>query len=912
MAKPLVLHFSVQGMTCAGCATRIEKHVGSQTGVRDVSVSLLARIAEVTLAPPKAPLADDAAAALAGDPQDVQREEHEEKVATWIRTLGFRCDPVRTGGASTARYELRKHPSPAPAAAAAQAAAREATALKRLRAAASKAVAELPSTVGVKDARVAGEAALHVEGGRAVARAVVEVVFAPDVTGARSILDALRSQTMRGGLLDTPSFSVELQAPEPPSALRENEELISVRQRFFAACLICVPVFLLAFVVPSFPDGSEWLSYNLLAEDGSVGGDSHTLTRRSLLMWLLATPVQVWVAWPLYGMAWSAVWHSHRANMDVLIIMSSTTAYLYSLGVTLAAALQSGWAGGDIFFETSALLLTLVMGGRWMAELAKGRTTQALASLSQLQQPTATLVTDADAGAAAGGGCGDDDCADDCVDDCCAPAATPTATLTATPAGQAASCCSDGDGDACCSAADCAAARKKSGCCDTYGACGGGCADDKKAPPAAADTHFKDKTDSCGGDCCAPAAATKKSGCCDADGGCGGGCCADDTKTAPAPSSTPAEDDADSCGGVCCAPSAVEVSVAPGKAGAEATSRDQVIDVQLLQRGDAVRVVPGERVPADGTVISGRSAVDESMVTGESVPVDKSEGDAVIGGTMNQSGMLLVRVTRAVQEGTLSQIYALVEQASTTKAPVQVLADRVAAYFTPFVIVLAISVRVKAARARGCRAARDAVVLCVCCLCVCRPQAFVAWYTLAEDGTVDVSESGMKPAPFALLFALAVLVISCPCAISLAAPTAILVATGVGARLGLLVKGGPPLENAHKATCVVFDKTGTLTVRCCSPRCCVRPSHTRCCAGGPPCRAPLPARVEVAGRRGVARRVRSADVGIAGCSRGGQQPPHCPGHREPRAPHGGGRRRRGAARRNGCLHRAWPRHRVRS
>lgn len=202
------------------------------------------------------------------------------------------------------------------------------------------------------------------------------------------------------------------------------------------------------------------------------------------------------------------------------------------------------------------------------------------------------------------------------------------------------------------------------------------------------------------------------------------------------------------------------------------------VPISALRRGDLVKVLPGSAIPADGTVEHGASEVDESMVTGESLPRARRVGDAVIGGTLNQLGMLHVRVGADGGRGTLHAIVALVEEAQASRAPIQAYADAISSRFVPAVI---------------CAAA----------------LAFVAW------ALVGVARSPPEPLRAslarALHFALAVLVIACPCALGLATPTAVMVGTGVGATLGILIKGGEPLETAHRVNAVVLDKTGTLT-----------------------------------------------------------------------------------------------------
>ena len=186
--------------------------------------------------------------------------------------------------------------------------------------------------------------------------------------------------------------------------------------------------------------------------------------------------------------------------------------------------------------------------------------------------------------------------------------------------------------------------------------------------------------------------------------------------------------------------------------------------------GDVIRVRPGEKIPVDGTIVEGESSIDESMVTGESMPTDKATGDVVIGATMNKTGSFTFRATKVGQETMLAQIIKLVQEAQGSKAPIQRLADLVSSYFVPIVIMLAIA-------------------------------TFVVWY-----------DFGPVPAlTFALLNTVAVLIIACPCAMGLATPTAIMVGTGIGAEHGILIKDAASLETAHKISTIIFDKTGTLT-----------------------------------------------------------------------------------------------------
>ena len=195
---------------------------------------------------------------------------------------------------------------------------------------------------------------------------------------------------------------------------------------------------------------------------------------------------------------------------------------------------------------------------------------------------------------------------------------------------------------------------------------------------------------------------------------------------------------------------------------------EQMVPVDQVRVGDVIRVRPGEKLPVDGDVVDGASAVDESMLTGESVPVDKLPGDRVAGATINIQGVLTIRATAVGGDTALSQIVRLIEEAQGTKAPVQRLADRIAGIFVPVVLLLAVA-------------------------------TLVGWWLVGGDATKG------------LVAAVAVLIIACPCALGLATPTAIMVGTGQGAAMGVLIKGGEVLERSKRINTVVFDKTGTLT-----------------------------------------------------------------------------------------------------
>lgn len=310
------------------------------------------------------------------------------------------------------------------------------------------------------------------------------------------------------------------------------------------------------------------------------------------LMMALATPVQFYVGWQYYQGAYKSL-KNGSANMDVLVAMGSSAAYFYSVPILL------GWIQGHVYFETSAMIITLIKVGKFLEARAKGRTSEAIRKLMSLKADTARVIRNGEE---------------------------------------------------------------------------------------------------------------------------------------------------------------VEVSA------------------EQVQVGDHVIVKPGEKIPVDGVVLEGHSSVDESMITGESMPVDKQTGDQVVGSTLNKVGLLKFEATRVGRETTLSQIIKLVEEAQGSKAPIQRLADQVSAVFVPAVILIAAA-------------------------------TFILWYFLIP------LPSGGETTLFtrALINMVAVLVIACPCAMGLATPTAVMVGTGKGAEMGILLKSGEALERAGRLTRVVLDKTGTIT-----------------------------------------------------------------------------------------------------
>ncbi|MDQ3922722.1 MAG: heavy metal translocating P-type ATPase, partial [Actinomycetota bacterium] len=367
-------------------------------------------------------------------------------------------------------------------------------------------------------------------------------------------------------------YSVVEDRKETSGEDAHEREYKKLRNRFLGATVLTTLILfgsLPMMLGLMLPDPMGWLNLGLL---------------------MLATPVQFWAGWRFYKGAWGALRHG-QANMNTLVAVGTSAAYLYSAVATLAPQLFAGRA--DVYFDTSALIITLILLGRLLEARAKGRTNEAIKKLAGLQAKTARVIRDGE-----------------------------------------------------------------------------------------------------------------------------------------------------------------EVDV-------------PVDDVSV---GDVVVVRPGEKIPVDGRVLIGGSAVDESMITGESIPVNKGPGDEVIGATINASGSFRFEAKRVGKDTALFQIMRLVEEAQGSKAPIQRLADKISGVFVPIVIVLA-------------------------------TVTFLVWLLF-----------GPEPAfTLALLNFVAVLIIACPCAMGLATPTSIMVGTGKGAESGILIKGGEALEGAHKLDTVVLDKTGTLT-----------------------------------------------------------------------------------------------------
>jgi len=383
--------------------------------------------------------------------------------------------------------------------------------------------------------------------------------------------------TLRRAVRDAGYEPLEVEGDGAEDYEREarRRELATLRGRLIAGALLSLPIL--------------W---------GSLGHMGVRVWAPELLTnWyvqlILATPVQFWAGWQFYRGAW-AMARRRTTDMNTLIAVGTSAAYGYSLVATLLPQVfSSGGLEPQVFYETSAIIIVLILMGRFLEARAKGQTSEAIRKLVGLQARTARVLRD---------------------------------------------------------------------------------------------------------------------------------------------------------------------------------GRETDIRVEDVQADDPVIVRPGEKVPVDGVIIEGRSALDESMLTGESLPVDKGPGDQVVGATLNKTGAFTFRATKVGRDTVLAQIIQLVQEAQGSKAPIQRLADRVASYFVPAVMALAV-------------------------------VTFLTWLVFGPNPSLT----------YALVTFVAVLIIACPCALGLATPTAIMVGTGRGAEQGILIKSGEALETAHRVNTIILDKTGTLT-----------------------------------------------------------------------------------------------------
>jgi len=374
----------------------------------------------------------------------------------------------------------------------------------------------------------------------------------------------------------------------------QNKQLIDMRNRFIVSLIFAIPVFIFA-MGHMFPNTSfaQWQMQTYIFEG---------MLLSTLIQFILTTPIQFIIAAPYYKAAWKSIINK-SASMEVLVVLGTLSAYFYSLFSMIYPYFQSGFEV-VVFFETSAILITFIFLGKYLEEVTKGKTSEAIKKLIELRPNTAIVIRD---------------------------------------------------------------------------------------------------------------------------------------------------------------------------------EKEIEIPIDDVALGDICLVHPGTSVPVDGVIIKGQSYVNESMITGESVAVFKEPESEIIGGTINENGFLKIRATRIGKDTTLNKIIKMVEDAQTSKIPIQRLADRISALFVPVVIIIAI-------------------------------LSFILWFSLYSFELISLPlPPGYSIFLLAFLTAISVLVISCPCALGLATPTAIMVGTGLGAQNGILIRTGEALEVARQVDVVLFDKTGTIT-----------------------------------------------------------------------------------------------------
>jgi P-type Cu+ transporter len=517
------IQFPVTGMTCATCSTRVEKALNKVSGVCAASVNLASEQATVTY-----------------DPARITPDQ----LPAIVEQAGY--------GVITDRIEFPVTGMTC------------ATCSRRV----EKALNKVPGVLNVQ-VNLASEQAT--------------VTYVPTTATWQDIKAAVEQAGY--GVIETADSDME--TVEDVEAVARARELTTKRRQFMVGILFGLPLFLIS-MSRDFGLISPWLVGAAAGSGGMAGMEMNYPAYADLLNWLflvLATPVQFYSGRDFYIHAWKAL-KDKTANMDTLIVMGSSAAYFYSLGLLLFGMT------GHVYFETAAMIITLILVGKLLEARAKSQTSAAIKALMGLQAKTARVLRN-----------------------------------------------------------------------DT----------------------------------------------------------------------------------------------------------EQDIPVDQVRAGDIVIVRPGEKIPVDGSIVRGRSSIDESMITGESLPVAKEVGDTVIGATVNKSGSFQFRATRVGKETALAQIIRLVQEAQGSRAPVQRLVDKVAAVFVPVVIGIALA-------------------------------TFLGWFFFGGVGFTQ-----------AMIFAVAVLVIACPCALGLATPTAIMVGTGTGAEHGILIKNAESLERANAIQTIVLDKTGTIT-----------------------------------------------------------------------------------------------------
>uniref|UniRef100_A0A8C7T8R4 P-type Cu(+) transporter n=1 Tax=Oncorhynchus mykiss TaxID=8022 RepID=A0A8C7T8R4_ONCMY len=544
----------IGGMTCASCVANIERNLKNKHGIYSVLVALMASKAEVRYN------------SEVMDPL---------KIAEYVRELGFTASVMEDYEGSDGSLELMVRGMTC-----------------------ASCVHNIESSLMEENGIVHASVAL--------ATNKAHIKYDPEVTGPRDVI----------ALIENLGFEVSLvKRDRTGSHLDHSRAIIQWRKSFLVSLFFCVPIMgmrIYLFIVDHQISTSH--QHNTTAQDREHYHTTMFLERQllpglsimNLISFLFCVPVQFIGGRNFYTHAYRALKHK-TTNMDVLIMLATSVAFTYSMVILMVAMTERAKVNPITFFDTPPLLFVFISLGRWLEQIAKGKTSEALSKLMSLQASEVTVVT-----------------------------------LN------------------------------------------------------------------------------------------------------------------------------TDMSV---------LSEEQV-DVELVQRGDVVRVVPGGNM------------ADESLITGEAMPVTKKPGSSVIAGSINQNGSLLVSATHVGLDTTLSQIVKLLEEAQTSKAPIQQFADKISGYFVPFIVGVSV------------------FTLFAWILIGFVDFPLVEKYFPGYDNSISKAEAVIK---FAFQTSITVLCIACPCSLGLATPTAVMVGTGVGAQNGILIKGGKPLEMARKIQTVMFDKTGTIT-----------------------------------------------------------------------------------------------------
>ncbi|XP_025942078.1 copper-transporting ATPase 1 isoform X1 [Apteryx rowi] len=560
-------YVQVTGMTCASCVANIERNLRREDGIHSILVALMAGKAEVRYNP---------------------AITHPSAIAELIRELGFGATVMENCDEGDGILEL---------------VVRGMTCASCVH----KIESTLMKTNGVLYCSVA------------LATNKAHIKYDPEIIGPRDIIQMIKDLGFTTSLV---------KKDKSASHLDHKQEIRQWRRSFLVSLVFCIPVMglMIYMMIMDSQLADAHTHHNMSTEEMEALHSSMFLERQLLpglsvmnfLSFLLCVPVQMFGGWHFYIQAYKALKHK-TANMDVLIVLATSIAFVYSFVILLVAMAEKAKSNPVTFFDTPPMLFVFISLGRWLEHVAKGKTSEALARLISLQATEATIVT--------------------------------------------------------------------------------------------------------------------------------------------------------------LGPDNILLS-------------EEQVDVELVQRGDIVKVIPGGKFPVDGRVIEGHSMVDESLITGEAMPVTKKPGNTVIAGSINQNGSLLISATHVGADTTLSQIVKLVEEAQTSKAPIQQFADKLSGYFVPFIVAVSV------------------VTLFAWIIIGFVDFEIVEKYFLGYNKSISAAEVIIR---FAFQASITVLCIACPCSLGLATPTAVMVGTGVGAQNGILIKGGEPLEMAHKVKVVVFDKTGTIT-----------------------------------------------------------------------------------------------------